>query len=85
MAKLHIPEGENVQDIADLFAQIGVTLGQKLADGSYRIYVRKNKINLFINFLNQMDNGQKQDLQDRSNDRDGPLDLPGDSARTHKL
>ena len=57
MAKIFSPEGENVQDIADQFAKVGVTLGQQLADGSYRIYVRKNKINLFINFLNLNKNG----------------------------
>ena len=52
MAKAHIPEGVSVEDAAAELAKLGITLGQRLADGSYRVYVRKNKQQLFINQLN---------------------------------
>ena len=49
MAKITIPEGYTRQEMADVLKTIGVTLdGHPLSDGSYRAYVRKNKINQFL-------------------------------------
>ena len=53
MAKIRIPPGYTWRQIADQLATIGITLdAHQLADGSFRAYVRKRNLNLFINNLN---------------------------------
>ena len=53
MAKIRIPVGYSKDEIANQLAEIGITLdGHQLADGTYRVYVRKRNINVFINQLN---------------------------------
>ncbi|MBQ3999311.1 MAG: hypothetical protein II644_08260 [Paludibacteraceae bacterium] len=53
MAKVHIPTGYTWRQVAEQLKTIGVTLdGHQLPDGTYRAYVRKKNLNLFINNLN---------------------------------
>ena len=52
MAKIRIPVGYSREEIADQLAELGITLdGHQLADGTYRAYVRKRNINVFIMYL----------------------------------
>ena len=38
MAKAHIPEGVRLEEAAAELAKLGITLGQRLTDGIYRVY-----------------------------------------------
>ncbi|MBR6017354.1 MAG: hypothetical protein IK073_01880 [Paludibacteraceae bacterium] len=52
MAKIRIPVGYSKEEIANQLAELGITLdGHQLADGTYRAYVRKRNINVFIMYL----------------------------------
>ena len=86
MAKVRIPKGMTLEELVAELAAIGITVDRHpLPDGAYRCYVPKSKINEFINNLNQLDYGQKQNLQNRGNDRDGDIDVPGDCFRADEL
>ena len=61
MAKVHIPPGVSPEQTAAELATIGVTMGQRLQDGTYRAYVRKDKKQLFINYLNLLQYGKETD------------------------
>ena len=61
MAKVHIPPGVSPEETARELASIGVTMGQRLQDGTYRAYVRKDKKQLFFNYLNLLHYGQETD------------------------
>ncbi len=47
MARVRIPPGSTPEQTAAELATIGVTMGQRLRDGTYRAYVRKDKIQSF--------------------------------------
>ena len=50
MAKVEIPAGYTWRQVAEQLKTIGVTLdGHKLPDGTYRAYVRKDRVNQFLN------------------------------------
>ena len=53
MAKAHIPEGVRLEEAAAELAKLGITLGQRLTDGTYRAYVLRKNIPLFLQSLNQ--------------------------------
>ena len=53
MARVRIPPGSTPEQTAAELATIGVTMGQRLQDGTYRAYVRKENMQLFINHINQ--------------------------------
>ena len=53
MARVTIPEGYTPEQTAAELASIGITMGQRLQDGTYRAYVRKENMALFMNHLNQ--------------------------------
>ena len=49
MAKVHIPPGYTWRQVADQLNTIGVTLdGHQLPDGTYRAYVRKDRLQRFL-------------------------------------
>ena len=51
MAKVRIPKGVSVEMAASELRKIGITLGQRLADGRYRAYVRKDHMKQFLSNL----------------------------------
>ena len=49
MAKVHIPAGYTWRQVAEQLKTIGITLdGHPLPDGTYRAYVRKDKVKHFL-------------------------------------
>jgi len=49
MAKVHIPPGYTWRQVADQLNTIGVTLdAHQLPDGTYRAYVRKDRLQRFL-------------------------------------
>lgn len=60
MARVRIPPGSTPEQTAAELATIGVTIGQRLQDGSYRAYVRKENMQLFINHINQQNYEQSE-------------------------
>lgn len=52
MAKVRLPPGGDWRQAAEDLATIGVTLDRhQLPDGTYRAYVRQDKMNMFLTFL----------------------------------
>ena len=60
MARVRIPDGMSPEQTAAELATIGVTMGQRLQDGSYRAYIRKENMQLFINHINQQNYEQSE-------------------------
>ena len=60
MARVRIPPGSTPEQTAAELATIGVTMGQRLQDGTYRAYVRKENMQLFINHINQQNYEQSE-------------------------
>ncbi len=60
MARVRIPDGMSPEQTAAELATIGVTMGQRLRDGTYRAYVRKENMQLFINHINQQNYEQSE-------------------------
>ncbi len=60
MARVRIPPGSTPEQTAAELATIGVTMGQRLQDGSYRAYIRKENMQLFINHINQQNYEQSE-------------------------
>ena len=60
MARVRIPPGSTPEQTAAELATIGVTMGQRLRDGTYRAYVRKENMQLFINHINQQNYEQSE-------------------------
>ena len=60
MARVRIPPGSTPEQTAAELATIGVTMGQRLRDGSYRAYIRKENMQLFINHINQQNYEQSE-------------------------
>ena len=60
MARVRIPPGSTPEQTAAELATIGVTMGQRLQDGSYRAYVRKENMQKFINHINQQNYEQSE-------------------------
>ena len=52
MARVKIPPGSTFEQTAAELASIGITMGQRLRDGTYRAYVRKENMALFMNHIN---------------------------------
>ena len=48
MARATIPPGISRKQAAAELKKIGITLGQQLQDGSYRVYVRKDHRHQFL-------------------------------------
>jgi len=54
MAKIRIRD-RPLKEAAEMLAQSGITLDtHQLPDGSYRAYVRKDKMTLFNEFINNL-------------------------------
>ena len=51
MARIRISLGSTPEQTARELASIGVTMGQQLQDGSYRVYVRKENMKKFVESL----------------------------------
>ena len=60
MARVRIPDGMSPEQTAAELATIGVTMGQRLQDGTYRAYIRKENMQLFINHINQQNYEQSE-------------------------
>jgi hypothetical protein len=60
MARVRISPGSTPEQTAAELATIGVTMGQRLRDGTYRAYVRKENMQLFINHINQQNYEQSE-------------------------
>ena len=53
MAKVIIPPGSTWLQVSGALKELGITLDRhRLPDGSYRAYVRKDKLNLLLSHLN---------------------------------
>ena len=55
MAKIRIKPNENIDDIATRLAQAGNTVDKhRLAPNTYRVYVRKENMQRFSDFINSL-------------------------------
>ena len=53
MAKVIIPPGSTWLQVSGALKELGITLDRhRLPDGTYRAYVRKDKLNLLLSHLN---------------------------------
>ena len=84
MAKIIIPPDLTFEQVAQQLAQNGITLdANQLPDGSYRVYVRQDKLNLFLTTLNppNNENDKQTDLENCAISADSGTDGSGSGFR----